>query len=682
MFAVKDVQRENQEFSFRTQKSDTDFGSVSRSGFDSGQLLQRSLGNDYLNAITPENQSCLQAITKIGGQRIQRACACGGACTGCGDKEDERQGIQTKLAISQPGDLYEREADRIADQVVRIPETSIEARNGHSNTGIGIQRVRASAGETSPSVPGMDFNFDGGQTLLDSVRAYMEPRFGYDFSGVRVHTDTAAAKTAQSVDAVAYTMGNHIVFNQGHYSPDTPTGKKLLAHELTHVIQQGSSPIHRKNALGLVGSADEHPITASSVGSTYSDRLITIQRQITVPWARPLPPITRPMPFEGVRPIPIPGEIVLPPFIPQPEVDISDPETEPELEQEPEVEPEPEPEPEAGPSPVPPVGPTPRTDDQDKDRNFCGSKRLPLTHVTFTPGPQGQAGTVLAQPLTRCPGNTTGTLADWRVYPEQFKCIKKSGLGRFWLPVHMLHGMTPRRIFRNLHGPGNDRRNIIIAHSSINRQMNAMVEEPALVRVYDLNQVLWYESKVDSYVPGAEFFTQSITVNYGLMDLSTGSRGPRYGGGTFTSSVPAPNCAVALGAPATPVPLLPKALADFNSTISICERILRSRIFPVKNGGLKVTLNASRPSGCSADDYNVSLEKSNRVFDDEISTTKIPANKSVTLTWKQLEPGDYYLICWVPNSAGPTCCLTGSISVFTFDVPRPVRLPYGRSDMA
>jgi hypothetical protein len=207
--------------------------------------------------------------------------------------------------------------------------------------------------------------------------------------------------------------------------------------------------------------------------------------------------------------------------------------------------------------------------------------------------------------------------------------------------------------------------------------MNAKVEEPALMRVYDLNQVLWYESKVDSYVPGADFFTQSITVNYGLMDMRTGSRGPRIDGDTFTSSEPVPNCPRSLGGSVMAPPLLPKELADFNSTISVCERLLKSRVFPVDNGGLKITLRASRPPGCSTDDYFVSLEKDNLVFDDEISTTKVPAGKPVTLTWKQLEKGEYYLNIWVPASAGPDCCLTGTISVFTFDAPRPPPLPPG-----
>ena len=66
----------------------------------------------------------------------------------------------------------------------------------------------------------------------------MENRFGYDFSRVKIHTDTVATKSAQSINALAYTSGNNIVFDEGQYSPNTANGKKLLAHELTHVVQQ------------------------------------------------------------------------------------------------------------------------------------------------------------------------------------------------------------------------------------------------------------------------------------------------------------------------------------------------------------------------------------------------------------------------------------------------------------
>jgi hypothetical protein len=79
-----------------------------------------------------------------------------------------------------------------------------------------------------------------GRPLDPTTRAYMEPRFGHDFSQVRVHTDGQAAASTRSVDARAYTVGNKIVFGVGQHRPDTGAGKRLIAHELTHVVQQGN----------------------------------------------------------------------------------------------------------------------------------------------------------------------------------------------------------------------------------------------------------------------------------------------------------------------------------------------------------------------------------------------------------------------------------------------------------
>jgi hypothetical protein len=82
---------------------------------------------------------------------------------------------------------------------------------------------------------------DAGQPLATSARAFFEPRFGYSFEHVRVHTGPAAAESAQAVNALAYTVGRDIVFGAGQYASDTTAGRRLLAHELTHVVQQKGS---------------------------------------------------------------------------------------------------------------------------------------------------------------------------------------------------------------------------------------------------------------------------------------------------------------------------------------------------------------------------------------------------------------------------------------------------------
>ncbi len=78
-----------------------------------------------------------------------------------------------------------------------------------------------------------------GQPLDATTRAFMEPHFGHDFSGVRVHTDVKAAESARAVNALAYTVGSDVVFGNGHYVPQSNEGRRLMAHELTHVVQQG-----------------------------------------------------------------------------------------------------------------------------------------------------------------------------------------------------------------------------------------------------------------------------------------------------------------------------------------------------------------------------------------------------------------------------------------------------------
>ncbi|MCP4693984.1 MAG: DUF4157 domain-containing protein [Desulfobacterales bacterium] len=81
----------------------------------------------------------------------------------------------------------------------------------------------------------------GGRPLPRSERAFFEPRLGHDFSRVRVHTDPGAAESAGRLNARAFTAGRSIAFGDGQYAPGTPAGRRLLAHELTHVIQQRKS---------------------------------------------------------------------------------------------------------------------------------------------------------------------------------------------------------------------------------------------------------------------------------------------------------------------------------------------------------------------------------------------------------------------------------------------------------
>jgi len=120
--------------------------------------------------------------------------------------------------------------------------------------GQALQRAAISPAPANDSVPPIvnDVLHGSGQPLEATTRAYLEPRFGHDFSSVRVHTDGQAAQSARAVNALAYTVGQNVVFGAGQYQPGTTSGNKLLAHELTHTIQQksfGSSYVPQRATL-------------------------------------------------------------------------------------------------------------------------------------------------------------------------------------------------------------------------------------------------------------------------------------------------------------------------------------------------------------------------------------------------------------------------------------------------
>ncbi|MEA1865830.1 MAG: DUF4157 domain-containing protein, partial [Euryarchaeota archaeon] len=96
-----------------------------------------------------------------------------------------------------------------------------------------------------------------GQPLDPNTRTFMEPRFGHDFSRVRVHTDTKAAESAQAVNALVYTVGQNIVFGAGRYTPQSSLGRQCLAHELTHVVQQSQTSGNRASRIDAASSRYE-----------------------------------------------------------------------------------------------------------------------------------------------------------------------------------------------------------------------------------------------------------------------------------------------------------------------------------------------------------------------------------------------------------------------------------------
>ncbi len=168
---------------------------------------------------------------------LQRQCACGnhtmagGECAACARKKTL---LQRKLTMGAGNDPLEREADQIAGQVMAMPAAAAVG-----TTSPRIQRASQQAGSMEIVPASVDRILAGpGKPFDAALQQDMEQRFGHDFSRVRVHTGAAAAQSAREVSAHAYTVGHGIVFGAGQFVPGTSDGRRLIAHELTHVLQQ------------------------------------------------------------------------------------------------------------------------------------------------------------------------------------------------------------------------------------------------------------------------------------------------------------------------------------------------------------------------------------------------------------------------------------------------------------
>jgi hypothetical protein len=707
-------------------------------------------------ASAPVQPSSLSA----GGRLLQRKCACGAPKTPLGKTcEDCRpHGLQRKLSMGASNDPLEAEADRIADQVLAMP-----TRPGVSSAPAQVQRVAEQPAGQSGAVPAsVEQVLAGpGRPLEPSLRQDMEQRFGHDFSQVRVHVDERAAKSAEAIGASAYTLGQQVVFGRGRFNPSSGAGRRLIAHELTHTLQQrGASGTGPTKAPAADHPASRTPDPRSALTFTPSGLQVTRQRsddisddinlikarilvvtllrlfgrtpatprsqtelnaearvlaeeqwkrkqfweavpngpefvvdaflrnekirnkmqELNINWdpderefhrnkivdvmehdvmfntaakriydsalwdldvnrpeekstfdrvvgaicehtnpchdnmeqfrrdraggmsveeARgrglwrlvaafwpskgPQGPIqtgsgpvappggTRFSPFEAGNlrpvpatngptpalrsaqpprpalptPIPIPKPTAKPPPARAPEVTpgpdsvappkaagpkppataaVRPPRTTPR------ASPRPAPATESTPVPFPGAPQTgPRLDEPDQRRRGCGSPDLPLTQVSFFPGPLGQGGKVTASPLTRCPGNTVGSAPLDSIYKAQFECIDKDPEERGkWVRGHILHGKTGRSP-NNLHGPGDTEKNLIIIDKSLNGSMNSWIEQVVLKLVYGpYPHVIWYSAWVDSYHPGLPYFADSISVAYGPYDTKSKTELPAW----------------------------------------------------------------------------------------------------------------------------------------------------------
>ncbi|NVO58267.1 DUF4157 domain-containing protein [Rhodobacteraceae bacterium B1Z28] len=223
---------------------------------------------------------------------VQRACDCDGKsknaekCPSC--VAADKLGIQGKYRLNRPGDAYEQEADRTAERVTlggaatgsALPVTPLIQRmesGAEEEEELQTKRIQRQAEEEeeelqakpiqrqaeeeeeelqmkSAGTPTARGNTSraaqavqaGGRPLSRGERSYFEPRFGHDLGAVRLHTDAAAQTAARGIGARAYTLKNSIAFAPGEYAPDTNSGRRLLAHEITHTLQQGGDRTIRR----------------------------------------------------------------------------------------------------------------------------------------------------------------------------------------------------------------------------------------------------------------------------------------------------------------------------------------------------------------------------------------------------------------------------------------------------
>jgi hypothetical protein len=163
--------------------------------------------------------------------------------------------IQPQLSVNQPGDRHEQEAEGVAERVMSMPDATLHlqhnddsqhvSHDGQHASGQLAMKPSATQQETgaAPTSFVQEALSSPGQPLDANTLTFMEARFGRDLSDVRVHADTQAAESAESLNANAYTVGRDIVFGLGQYAPGSDSGKRLIAHEVSHVLQQTEPPL-------------------------------------------------------------------------------------------------------------------------------------------------------------------------------------------------------------------------------------------------------------------------------------------------------------------------------------------------------------------------------------------------------------------------------------------------------
>lgn len=584
-------------------------------------------------------------------------------------------GVRAKLALSQPADADEIEADRAADRfdsgsaspfAVSAPASGgvnrkcascaadeDESRMMRKPAGAGGGAgAGAAAGGPAPAA-GLAPK-SGGRKLPQAAQGDFERFFSTSLDSVRVHDDAAADGAARSIDALAYATGSDIVFRSGQFDPSSRSGRKLLAHELTHVVQGhgGAQRINRTpdahdtevrrsqespgfiwtdpNGLGF--SLYNFAIDNSELKLTHVHFLneiadlaragaivnlevhghtdatgdaLTINMPLSLNRAMAVADVlanagvvassviphgeSSPVADNGTErgrsrnrrvdvTFSLPPGVIIPerpestdfpiPTTPEDEEDdgwhLRWPDLPAFCEDHPIIcgtglvtlfcalNPEicafsvPWPWPGGGGD-----GPEEPQEPEEEDPPTCGDPRLPLTHVEFSPAGTDKGNRMEARPLTRCQGNTVGSDAkrDDPTWPIGWECIVQNNQSNLWARAHLLHF--------DLHGPGDDARNIIISDKSINSLMYTRVERHAIDRLPPTSTaVLWYDVQVNHFTGPypRPYFAETVDMAWGPYDPITGADGPAVFNGRIASGTQRqpPPCTSTTTPPTTP----------------------------------------------------------------------------------------------------------------------------------
>ncbi|MGB8702288.1 MAG: DUF4157 domain-containing protein [Thermosynechococcaceae cyanobacterium] len=229
-------------------------------------MTQRSSSQtDITPSFTPVQTGLLQRKCLSCGQHA----ISGGECAGCAKRKGD---LQRKLAIGSSNDPLELEADRMADQVMSAP-----AHPAVSDAPLRIQRFTGQAtGQADMVAPAsVDRVLSSpGSPLEPGLQQDMGQRFEHDFSRVRVHTDSDAARSAREVNANAYTVRHDMVFGAGRFSPGTHEGRRLIAHELTHVVQQSGGQTTRLSRQNKENAEEKEETVDEMKGAVVSQIIV------------------------------------------------------------------------------------------------------------------------------------------------------------------------------------------------------------------------------------------------------------------------------------------------------------------------------------------------------------------------------------------------------------------------